>query len=733
MVTNLSGFPSSLTVIPVPNGDVKAHRELFFINENLKRLNCSGRLGIKLAEPSSATKAKFHQLYRTSDKIPLNGAVIELVKLCQVALVLFGKLEPEYADGLLCDMTEKAANDWWVEFGTEFYNVEPHDGILGPTTVAALLGMLMGARNRLSAYSAPVSKDVFDVDATKRGIAHFQKTQRMQRTRRLDRHTMEVLRRATAKAASGEGWSVPRAVKSTVAEFSGKGGEMMMGMVGRDKAGIADVETVDIETFVELVHGERAKWLWYGKLKKSTTIDMFNRLPEEEGMVFQKDDQGGYSWSRQRRESMMDIQPLGRRETDGERAADPHSSNDGFERDPFSKRAVLKKATGKIDARSGFGRIKEAVGRRSHLPKPSKEDNGSITTPQTNLSDGYSQLLTKVTSVGSATDQRADTGDSGYDPYSVPNSTTSARGTSPFRPELDPTIAKTLTETSRESQEALMSDRPLKSVEDQIEGGAARKSDTDIDSKPPTANTSVAGSVHLGVDLANVFPPIEGGQDVGHLLRRPLSSEDLFRYHAESRNDAWWPRHLSFSMAEDSILTWDPIAGDTSRDLEPNISPKAQMMRQLALAEDAKRLREQMTLLDSLEGSWVEERITKIQELSNQADLDIQDLEAMFYPRQEEYQALREDAHEIMTSERLRLQDAAKDIEVLGAKLEYEINGLRSRIDDADDALVEFERQIKMVEEKVKDLEDVGREKESWGHWLLRILTGIGRPPEPPQ
>jgi hypothetical protein len=105
MITNLSGFPSSLTVIPIPGGELKKYREVFFVNENLKRLGCSGRLGIKLAPPSSATEAKFHQLYRTSEKIPFNASVIELVKLCQVALVLFGKLEPEFADGLLCDVT----------------------------------------------------------------------------------------------------------------------------------------------------------------------------------------------------------------------------------------------------------------------------------------------------------------------------------------------------------------------------------------------------------------------------------------------------------------------------------------------------------------------------------------------------------------------------------------------------------------------------------------------------
>ena len=80
MVTNLSGFPSALTVVPVPDGDVKGHREDFIVNENMKRMGCSGRAGLNLTPPTGATQAKFVQLYRTSDRIPFYGAVIELVK-----------------------------------------------------------------------------------------------------------------------------------------------------------------------------------------------------------------------------------------------------------------------------------------------------------------------------------------------------------------------------------------------------------------------------------------------------------------------------------------------------------------------------------------------------------------------------------------------------------------------------------------------------------------------------
>lgn len=42
MITNLSSFPSALTVILVPDGDARKHREDFFVNENLKRMGCAG-------------------------------------------------------------------------------------------------------------------------------------------------------------------------------------------------------------------------------------------------------------------------------------------------------------------------------------------------------------------------------------------------------------------------------------------------------------------------------------------------------------------------------------------------------------------------------------------------------------------------------------------------------------------------------------------------------------------
>lgn len=724
MITNLSSFPSSLTVIPVPDGDVKGHRELFFVNENLKRLGCSGRLGIKLAPPSSATQAKFHQLYRTSDKIPLNSSVIELVKLCQVALVLFGKLEYEYADGLLCDVTEKAVNDWWLEFGAEYYTVEPHDGILGPTTVAALLGLLMGARNRLSAYNAPVAKDVFDIESTKRGIAYFQKTQRIAKTRRLDRQTLEKLRRATAKAASKEGWAVQRAFKTTVAELGGKGGEMVMGMVGAgEKAGIADIETVDIDRFVELVTGERAKWLWYGKPRKSNT-DMFSRLPGEERST-SPEDQPTHITNLLKRESTLREHELTKRDT-GEEAKrlDASGVGDGFdkEKDPNSKRAAIKGAMGKIESGSGFHRIKDVVGRRNHQAKPSKDD--SIRSPlHYTKSDLWS--ATNNSADGSLSSKIHERGSSSREQRNgvlSPVHTTSDR---------EPAFTKVLTETPHDSMSSLAVDKVAPQHIDGNNQSAVtlrpQLTEDDESLKALTAENSIAGSIYRGVDL-NEKLSLDETNEIPPSLRRTQSSDQLLPYHATARDDNWWPRHLSFSIAEDSILRWPSIV-TTDPEEDETIPPEAALAAQKYIYEEAKRLRHRLAFVSSIDATWVDQRLSTVSSLEAAADEDTVQLENLYYPRLEEYQSLREDAHEIISSNRSHLTEAVRDLANLSDKLEYEIGTLRSKVDDVEDGVAELERQVEFVEGRVGELEGVCREREGWVHWVVRMLTGIGRPP----
>ncbi|KAH9863869.1 hypothetical protein J1614_009801 [Plenodomus biglobosus] len=715
MITNLSGFPSSLTVIPVPGGDVKKYREPFIVNENLKRLGCSGRLGIQLAPPSGATQAKFHQLYRTSEKIPFNASVIELVKLCQVALVLFGKLEPEYADGLLCDVTEKAINDWWVEFGAEYYTVEPHDGILGPTTVAALLGMLMGARNRLSACNAAVAKDVFDLESTKRGIAHFQKSQHLPRTRRLDRHTLDKLRRASAKAASKEGWAVPRAFKSTVAELGGKGGEMVMGIVGAgQKDGIAEVETVDIDQFVELVRGDHAKWLWHGKPRKSSSGDIFDRPLDAERSP--SPDKHDHFIKGIRRETTLDHQKLTKRETTHEdikrvETTTPEGTEKGDSKDPSSKRATIKAKSG-----SGFNHLRNAVTLRTHANKVSREEHGRHGLHKTKSgikSAQYADSNGTQTSV-----DYYDATQCSDDPVQVmsPQSST------------DPTFAKVLTETPNTSASALaLNKRPV----GHQDPTALRNSvaESDLSDRAPTVDSSIAGSIYHGIDL-NETLPVNQVHGIPPLLRRTMSGDHL-DYHISARNDDWWPRHLSFSIAEESVLKWNPITAPDPDEisLDPTASNKtlaAVSAIQALHSEQLKRLHHRLTTLSTTDASWVVARLQQIVDLEACADADIETLDSIYYPHLDTYHALREDTHAIIANNRGQLTASLRELGNVGDKLEYEIGALRSKVEDVEDVLGEFERQVEFVEGRVKELDGVLGEREGWWGWGVRMITGLG-------
>lgn len=743
MVTNLSGFPSALTVIPVPDGDIKRHREDFIVNENLKRLGCSGRSGLSLAQPAGATMAKFHQLYKTSDRIDLYSAVIELVKLCQVSLMMFGKLEQEYADGLLCDVTERAINDWWTEFGSEYYNIEPADGILGPTTVSALLGMLMGARNRLNYFGAPVAKDVFDITSLKRGIAYFQKSQKLDRTRRLDRQTLACLRRVTAKAAAGEGWAVPKAVKSTVAELSGKGGEMVMGMVGaRDKAGIGDIETLDIDRFVTLVHGDRSKWLWYGKHKRSGTGDSFGKsLPESGSMVFSKDDSGGYVWSNKKSESVPaeDEDELRKKESGNNAYSTRPSGPPGAavsvgetptDRDPQLRKTVFKSVTGKMsDARSGFGRIKDAVGLRGHTSRHSKDEamegdgsmNGYLSPDTANIETipGFSPMpgnLGKAFTWKNKPEEYQD----GYrkDRDSATITTPTARLRDSESPPGDFKISLPLPSDSAQGEI-----RGKDSQEKAIPPAQPKELQGDMVTAEPSANGSAFGDRDVGGLSLDKRLSRENSHG---LLKKRRSIGTPSTTGSRIRNDAWWPRHLSFSDVEEAVLEWQDIGDAGSSD-----GTDSGKNNRRDLAEEEKRLFNRVTELRNYLSEWVETKVAGVEALEAQAIEDQKELQKLYYQLSEIYQNIQDSSQDLLAEERSHLTEVTKEIEGLGAKLEYQINALASKVADVEDGVTQFENQVDNLESHATELEQL-LQTEGWLHWAVRTLTGVGLGPHSP-
>lgn len=735
MVTNLSSFPSALSVIPVPNGDVRSHREDFIVNENLKRLGCSGRSGMSLSAPAGATQAKFQQLYRSSDRIPLYGAVIELVKLCQVALMIFGKLEQEYADGMLCDVTEKAISDWWTEIGAEYYNTEPTDGILGPTTVAALLGLLLGSRNRLNYYGAPVSKDAFDVFNLKRGIAYFQKAQKIERTRRLDRVTLGRLQRVTAKAAAGEGWAVPKAVKSTVAELSGKGGEMVLGMVGRgDKAGIGDIETVSLDQFVDLAYGERAKWLWHGKPRRGgAPMERTEHIGAN--FTFARDDQGGYIWSHNR----VDSAPPDEEVEDRKRKEDspqpvvyyqkPPGSTNSVVDSPNDKekelrKTVFKSVTGKMsDAKSGLGRIKDAVSLRGHVSRPSKDDiYGTDNIGDLSMVENSTSTLAipSTAPTSPAMINKAFTWKSTPTEYqngvrkdavTPPTLSTKQRSAPPGVP-----IIKEPTRSPPRHTEVEDSEGDLKVL--------AQSRDT---RRELVVDGSVCGSTDGEEDLEPPLADMEQDRRTLHMLlrrRRSIAETTLSTPHCP--HEAQWPRQMSFSDVEEVILIWDPIAIiDDSVDASDTWLT---WRKQMAAAEASKNLFEKMSELQNHVGPWVEKQVNQIMSLDEQAADDHNQLQNLYFELGEQYEALKQNSQDLLEQERAHVTDSVKDIEVMGAKLEYEINGLVSKVQDVEDGVAQYEVQVASLEERALELETQLR-TESWPHWVVRKLTGIGTGP----
>lgn len=742
MVTSLSGFPSSLTVILVPDGDLRKHRFDFFVNENLKRLGCSGRVGLTLTPPSAATVAKFHQLYRTSDKIELYKSVIELVKLCQSALMLFDKLEIDYADGLLCDVTERAINDWWVEIGSEHYNIEPHDGILGPTTVAGLLGLLMGARNRLHSVNAPVAKDAFDVEAMKRGVSYFQKQQRMPRTRRLDRRTLDRLHKLTQKAADHEGWTVPKVLKNTAAELSGKGGEMVMDAVGRrDRAGIAEIETCDIERFVQLVFGERGRWLWQGKPMKKAAREQpqHERMGAGEGpgmnrhLVFKPDEHGGFAWTA--RKSTVEGMVVGSREAPPDDVNSPVvAQEEGDTDDDETHFGIFKRASGlKNEAKSGLGKFKGAVGLKGHhhQQKPSVDNNNSPKTPVEESHKSKRPLFARAQSspLSSPNSPRSPTAKDHRLDASVAEADQRQRvRTDPEQAQEPqrhlPPFPLNGAEASKESlaPPSYVGKEPRGGGGSSGESAAGKRAESDQASGTVTAGSSIAGSTYHGVALDQVLPTgPETEKDVGVALRRTLSLSHFVAVTLQKRADEAYPRHLSFSLAEESVLTWPDVAGEDDEDEEDGEAAlyyddaRAQLAEQDLRAKQAKLLRLAISDLGTSTARWTQEQLRILQTLLQRADQDQVYLDGLHGPHLDHVSYLQTHSEGVLREQRERLEEGGKEIETLAAKLEYEVGGLKSRIEDVEAGVSDFGKGVGRVEERVAELEKEGDRRVGWG------------------
>lgn len=184
LVTSLAHFRSDYNIIKIPTGNFLSVRDQLYSNVDLLRMGCFGRTALTLEDPSDVTKERFISTFylpentitpvpnpasvehlpqtspirpptarrntvtsntsttslapkssrdtretvvigKTKDSGAFVPTVLELVKLIQAALTVFG-LFPEdntsvqpgtYLDGLLCDNTVKGIKKWITRIG----------------------------------------------------------------------------------------------------------------------------------------------------------------------------------------------------------------------------------------------------------------------------------------------------------------------------------------------------------------------------------------------------------------------------------------------------------------------------------------------------------------------------------------------------------------------------------------------------------------------------------------
>lgn len=183
---------------------------------------------------------------------------------------------------------------------------------------------------------------------------------------------------------------------------------------------------------------------------------------------------------------------------------------------------------------------------------------------------------------------------------------------------------------------------------------------------------------------------------------------------------------MSFSNAEEAVLAWEAIGALVDDDDQPD--SWAALQKQKYISEDLKHLYEKVADLKDAVGPWVDSEIEGIEALDEQAARDQDQFHTLYYQLSDAYQAIKQSSQDILGEERSRVMEALKDIEVLGAKLEYEINALVSKVQDVEDGVSQFERQVHDLETRADELE-IQLNNESWAHWIVRSITGIGTAP----
>ncbi len=168
-------------------------------------------------------------------------------------------------------------------------------------------------------------------------------------------------------------------------------------------------------------------------------------------------------------------------------------------------------------------------------------------------------------------------------------------------------------------------------------------------------------------------------------------------------------------MTPTRVLSWEGIGSDDFDTFDDN--PKAELAEQNFNASELKHLRHLINDISTSTSSFTQAQLYTLTSVLTKFDEDQQTLESMYRPHVDHMNALQTDSEGMLRAERERLEEAGKEIETLAAKLDYEINGLKSKVEEVEAGVGDFAKGVRRVEDRVRDLEREAEkaEERGWG------------------
>jgi len=148
------------------------------------------------------------------------------------------------------------------------------------------------------------------------------------------------------------------------------------------------------------------------------------------------------------------------------------------------------------------------------------------------------------------------------------------------------------------------------------------------------------------------------------------------------------------------------------------VTPADAIIHEDITAFDVRLVSSKILDLSETTAPWVERQVEAVECLDRRAQSRLEELDSVYQEKLEDYHSLRERSRDMISREGSSLMDQARKVELLGAKLDYELNVLQSRIEDVEDGLNEYERHIIEIEGRVRDLDkEDTRTSRSWLSW----------------